>query len=115
MRQHSRLAFRSMYRIKVLNRHNDYLLGYVADLSETGLRLLSDTPQAVDTRLSLRLKMRLAEDEMLVMDIDAICMWSRESEKPDFFESGFTLTKPSPDYSEVVQELLAARGIKSEL
>lgn len=115
MRRYSRLTFRSMYRIKVLNRDNDYLLGYVADLSETGLRLLSDAPQAVDTRLSLRLKMRLAEDEMLVMDIDAICMWSRESEKPDFFESGFTLTKPSPDYSEVVQELLAARGIKSEL
>lgn len=115
MRQHSRLTFRSMYRIKVLNRDNDYLLGYVADLSETGLRLLSDTPQVVDTRLPLRLKMRVAENEMLVMDIDAICMWARESEKTDFFESGFTLTKPSPDYSKLVQELLAARGIQSEL
>jgi hypothetical protein len=114
MRRYSRLSFRSMYRVKVLMRDNDYLLGYVADLSETGLRLISDTPQVVDARLPLRLKMRIAEDEILVMDIDAICMWSRESDKTDFFESGFTLTKPSVDYSKLVQELLAVRRIKSE-
>ncbi|MBC6905091.1 PilZ domain-containing protein [Saccharophagus sp. K07] len=108
MRRTSRLTF-PMYRIKVLNRDNDYLLGYAVDLSETGLRLLSDTLQEVDTRLPLRLKMRLTEDEMAVLDIDAICMWSRESKKKDFFESGFTLTKPSPEYSKLVQVLIAAR------
>lgn len=115
MRRHSRLSFRSMYRIKVLLRDNDYLLGYVADFSETGLRLLSDTPHVIDTRMPLRLKMRIAEDEMMVIDIDAICMWSRESDKEDFFESGFTLTKPSPEYSELVQQMVVARGLKPEV
>jgi hypothetical protein len=109
MRQHSRVTFRSMFRIKVYDAIKNLMMGYVGDVSETGLRLLSDTLMEVGRQRILRLKMRVREDEVLQLDIQVVCMWARENDKTGNFESGFTLVNQSAEYAKLVGDLLALR------
>lgn len=110
MRNQSRISFRSLFRIKACNRLSDQLIGYVADVSATGLRLLSDTAMAPDSCTIMRLKMRVREDEVLQLDVSLRCMWSRENQKTGRFESGFVLLEPSAEFTRLVDDLLAIRA-----
>ncbi len=109
MRQHSRIEFRSIFRVKVYTTSNQ-LIGYVADVSETGLKLLSDSLMDAGTDMSLRLKMRVNEKETLQIDIKVLCMWARENESTGHFEAGFTLINPSSEYDRLVYDLRMTRG-----
>lgn len=111
MRQQSRIVFRSIFRIKVYDTRN-LLIGYVADVSETGLRLLSDSLMESGTDMTLRLKMRVGEDKSLQMDVNATCMWARENEKTGHFEAGFALINGSAEYSKLVRDLRVTRGAR---
>lgn len=113
MRQHTRVTFRSMFRIKVYDTTKSLLIGYVGDVSESGLRLLSDTAMEIGTTRTLRLKMRVREDEVLQIDIHVVCMWSRANDKTGHFESGFTLVKESAEFAKLVTDLLALRARSS--
>jgi len=114
MRQHTRVAFRSIFRIKVFDATKNQLIGYVADVSATGLRMLSDAAMVAGTERTLRLKMRVREDEMLQMDIQVRCMWSRPNDKTGHFESGFTLVSQSAEFAKLIDDLLALRARASE-
>lgn len=113
MRQHSRFTFRSIFRVKVSVRPEDRLIGYIGDLSETGVRLLTDTLLAVDSSLALRLRMRDRAGEMRLVDIDVLCLWARENSKTGHFEAGCTLLQPSPEFSRLVAEMRANRKVES--
>lgn len=112
MREYSRITFRSIFRIKVSNRCDDRLIGYVGDLSEGGVKLISDTPIEVGTRLELRLKMRDREGRLQHIDIAATCSWSGENTKTGYFEAGLTLDRPSHAFSEVVSRMRATRNAR---
>lgn len=109
MREHSRITFRSLFRFKVSSRPDDRLIGYVGDLSEGGVKLVSDTPVEVGQSLQLRLKMRDREGQLQCMDIDATCMWTGENSKSGYFEAGLTLDRPTPAFSELIGRLRAMR------
>lgn len=109
MRKQTRVSFRSLFRIKACNPQNEELIGYVADVSASGLRLLSDTLIDPNSRTTLRLKMRLNEDEVLQMDVRLRCMWSRENHQTGRCEAGFALTEQSAEFTRLVENLLAIR------
>jgi hypothetical protein len=109
MRQHSRITFRSIFRIKVSDRANKRLIGYVGDISETGLKLLGDVLLEVDSTSALQLKTRDKDGHMRKIDIDVVCLWSRENEKTGHVESGFTLAAPSPEFVNWVSSLRNGR------
>lgn len=113
MRQHSRITFRSIFRIKVSTRPDDRLIGYVGDVSDTGLRLLTDTMLTVDSQMALRLRMRDRDGEMRQVDIDAICLWSRENLKTGHFEAGFVLQQPSAAFTNLVDSMRMRRDAKA--
>jgi len=110
MRQHSRITFRSIFRIKVSSRPEDRLIGYVRDVSDNGLRLLSDTLLQVDSTMALRLRMRDKEGEMRQVDIDVLCLWARENVQSGHFEAGFVLQQPSAEFTHLVNGMRAKRN-----
>ncbi len=113
MRQYSRITFRSIFRIKVSTRPDDRLIGYVGDLSDSGLRLLGDALLEVGSEMSLRLRMRDREGEMRHVDIEVVCLWSRENTKTGYFEAGFTLAKPSNEFARWISGLRVTRGVRA--
>ena len=110
MRNQSRLQFRSIFRVKVSNPVTNALIGYVGDISETGLKVLSDKAFVQGERVSLRLRMRVKEDEVLQFDLDVTCKWSGSNAKTGYFEAGFILEVPSAEFTVMVEKLRIQRG-----
>ncbi len=110
MRHQSRLQFRSIFRVKVSNRKTNALIGYVGDVSEHGLKLLSDTPFAQGARLPVRLRMRVKEDEVLQFVLDVTCKWTGSNPKTGYFEAGFILEQRSAEFTLLVEKMRVQRG-----
>ncbi len=110
MRHQSRMQFRSIFRVKVSNPQTNALIGYVGDVSETGLKVLSDTPFARGVRMPIRLRMRVKEDDVLQFDLDVTCMWTGNNLKTGYFEAGFILEQPSAEFSLMVEKMRIQRG-----
>jgi len=115
MRYQSRIPFRSIFRVKVCNPKNDQLIGYVGDVSEGGLKLLSDAAVNPDTLLNLRLKMRVRENEILQLDIVVKCKWSRFNAKTGYVESGCILEQPSTEFAALVENMRLLRARQDRL
>jgi hypothetical protein len=110
MRYQSRLQFRSIFRVKVINPKTGALIGYVGDVSETGLKLLSDTAMEVGAPMPLRLRMRVKEDETLQFDLNVTCRWSGVNAKTGYFEAGCILEEPSAEFTLMVANMRIQRG-----
>ena len=110
MRNQSRLQFRSLFRVKVSNPTTGALIGYVGDVSETGLKLLSDKVFEAGERVILRMRMRVKEDEILQFDLDVTCRWSGTNAKTGYFEAGFILEQPSAEFTLMVEKMRIQRG-----
>lgn len=116
MRRKSRIVFRSLFRIKVSKRENDRPIGYVSDLSADGLRLLLDQSLLkVGARTGLRLRTRDREGVPQQVDVDVICMWSRENPQTGYIEAGCTLEQPSQAFSALINGLQTRRKCDPEL
>ncbi|MDF3933865.1 PilZ domain-containing protein [Pseudomonas citronellolis] len=109
MRQHNRIVFRSMFRIRVLDAASGKLLGYVADLSESGLKIRCDLLLEAESVLELRLRMRDREDRMREAEVRVRCVWSGENAQTGQYEAGLALDQPSVSYNELMTELRAGR------
>ena len=110
MRYQSRLQFRSMFRVKVIDPKTGALIGYVGDVSETGLKLMSDKAFAAGDQLPLRLRMRINENETLQFDLEVTCRWSGSNAKTGYFEAGFILEQPSAEFTLMVEKMRIQRG-----
>lgn len=103
MRNQNRQQFRSMFHAKVSNPRNGALIGYVGDVSEFGLKVLSDTPFVQDEQL--RMYMQLREEKTAQFDLDATCKWAENNAETGYFEAGFSLAQPSVEFTSMVEKL----------
>lgn len=113
MRQSSRITFRSTFRIKISDRERDELIGYAGDVSECGIKLLTDSPVEPGAALQLRVRMRDREGEMRQVDVDMTCQWSQENTRTGFFEAGLALTGESPEYVVLIERMRSRRKAKA--
>lgn len=109
MRQHDRITFRSMFRIRVHDAASGALIGYAADVSESGLKLRCDVLLEADSVLDLRLRMRDREDRMRVAEVKMRCVWARENAQTGQYEAGLKLELPSTTFHELMNELRSGR------
>lgn len=113
MRQSSRITFRSTFRIKISDRESDTLIGYAGDVSECGMKLLTDTPVEPGTELKLRVRMRDRQGEMRQVDVDMACQWSQENTRTGFFEAGLALQGDSAEYVRLIEGMRKVRKEKA--
>lgn len=113
MRQSSRITFRSTFRIKISDRESDTLIGYAGDVSECGMKLLTDTPVEPGTELKLRVRMRDRQGEMRQVDVDMACQWSQENIRTGFFEAGLALQEDSAEYVRLIEGMRKVRKEKA--
>lgn len=111
MRQYSRIMFRSLFRVKVSDRHSGKLIGYARDVCEDGLRLICDLPVEVGAQLGLSLRMRAGDGSMTQVELNATCLWVRENPQSGHQELGLQLLRPGHDYVAFVERLRVDRGI----
>lgn len=113
MRQHPRITFRSLFRIKVSRPEDDQLIGYVGDISEGGLRMLGDKLMEAGSEHQIRLRMRDRFGEMRQVDIQVVCQWSAENSRTGHVESGLALKLESSDYLLLLKDMRAKSNAQS--
>lgn len=103
MRHHTRQQFRSMYQVKVIHSRKGSLIGYVGDVSESGLKIVSEVPFVKDERLHML--MQVCEGEVARFDLKATCKWSGNNPDTGYFEGGFFLDQPPAIFGAMVERL----------
>jgi hypothetical protein len=93
------------YYLTVFNRHTDQPLGFIGNLSEGGLMLISPYPMMLNVRFDMRLKIPGQQGQLRFVDFSALSLWSREDVTPGSFDSGFQLFSPPGDIREMIAAL----------
>lgn len=106
MRHHTRQQFPSHIQIKVSNPRNGALIGYIGDVSESGIKIFSDLPFVRDERM----RMKIHSDDIAQLALDAICRWSDNDDEQEHFAGGFYLVKPPAGFTDMVKKLRSQRN-----
>ncbi|MDQ0702069.1 hypothetical protein QF043_000861 [Pseudomonas sp. W3I7] len=91
--------------LKVFNRLTDKPIGYLGNVSEDGLMLISQLPMMVDVAFELRLKIPLADGDFQAIDLTAMCLWSHEDVTPQHYDSGFRVVEAPEAYGQLISAL----------
>jgi hypothetical protein len=94
------------YFLQVFNRLTDKPIGFLGNVSEDGLMLISQLPMMVDVDFELRLKIPMADGTLVPVDLTATCLWSREDINPQHYDSGFKVSEASREYPQLINSLL---------
>lgn len=92
--------------LQVFNRITDKPIGFLGNVSDEGLMLISQLPMMVDADFELRLKIPAPEGELQVIDLTATCLWSLEDINPQHYDSGFRVIQASEEYRQLITALL---------
>ncbi len=93
------------YYLQVFNRYTGKPMGYLGNVSEHGLMLISELPILVGADFQLQLKIPGEEGIQKVIDLDGTCLWCHEDETPSHFDSGFVLQTTPLEYTHLIQVL----------
>lgn len=91
--------------LKVFNRLTDKPIGYLGNVSEDGLMLISQLPMMVDVAFELRLKIPMADGDFQAIDLTAMCLWSHEDVTPQHYDSGFRVVEAPEAYGQLINAL----------
>ena len=91
--------------LAVFNRFTDKPLGYLGNVSDGGLMLISQLPMLVDANFELRLKLPGTDGDPQFIDLTARCLWCREDVTPHCYDSGFILYQPPAEYAVLISTL----------
>ncbi|KAF1030164.1 MAG: hypothetical protein GAK37_01482 [Pseudomonas sp.] len=91
--------------LQVFNRLTDKPIGYLGNVSEDGLMLISQLPMMIDVDFELRLKVPGPDGDVHAIDLRATCLWSHEDINPQHYDSGFRLLQASTEYMSLITAL----------
>lgn len=91
--------------LKVFNRLTDKPIGYLGNVSEDGLMLISQLPMMVDATFELRVKIPMADGDFRAIDLTATCLWSHEDVNPQHYDSGFRVDSAPDEYGQLITAL----------
>ncbi|KPN93650.1 PilZ domain-containing protein [Pseudomonas nunensis] len=93
------------YFLKVFNSVTDKPIGFLGNVSEDGMMLISQLPMMIGADFDLRLKIPASEGCMQVIDLRASCLWCHEDATPHHYDAGFSVQRAPPEYGQLVSAL----------
>lgn len=111
LNERSQIRAQLVYHLRMFHDESRDVLGYVSNISTDGVRLLTETPISVNSRLTLRLELPHTIVGVKVLSLQAINMWSNSSTRKNFYESGFRFTGVSGIEKECIARLMVDYGL----
>lgn len=93
------------YFLKVFNRLTDQPIGYLGNVSEDGLMLISQLPLLVGPDFELQIRLPGINGAQHLINLTASCLWCHEDQTPGHYDSGFMLLHPPREYDHLVLAL----------
>lgn len=95
-----------IYYLRVFDRESGELLGNLVDISTRGIMLVSDNPVTVGKHFDLRMYLPETVEGSREVEFSAESRWCQNDTNPDFFDTGFELVDPAPQFLEAVDKLI---------
>ncbi len=93
------------YYLKVYNRKTGKPIGYIVNISQEGLRLVSHIPLLTHSVFQFRIKLPREIEGERNIDFDALSCWCRPDVSPDCFDTGFKIVDAPHSLVELVESL----------
>ena len=84
-----------VFYLRVFEGKENRVLGHVANISSRGIMLLSDNPIPVGEEYPLRMRLPSLAGERNEIVFEAISRWSKKDSNPDFYLTGFEISRLS--------------------
>ncbi len=104
--QRSELRAKTSDYYLVYDRENGEMLGRLADISETGMRIVAPEPLSEDATLACRLVFAEPLVGMSEVDFEVTHVWSRENDEAGWHEAGYVFSNLSDDVRKTLVTLI---------
>ena len=97
---------------RVFDRKTGIFLGYLGNMNEGGLMIISETP--IDVGLVYLLRIDLPEDiySKSVLNFEAKSVWCRLDIDPNFHNTGFQFNKITEDSKDIIAQIIEDYGFR---
>jgi len=98
--------------MQVINQKSGDLLGYVVDISQRGLKIISE--HRCEETSELNLKMRIPDNQGKNKEIQfkAKCIWSGRDINSEFFANGFEIDSLDQESLAVIESIINEYGFE---
>ena len=93
------------YFLRVFNSVTDKPIGFLGNVSEDGLMLISQLPMMVGADFDLRLKIPATDGSQQIIDVRGCCLWCHEDATPHHYDAGFSLQRTPAEFGYLVSAL----------
>jgi len=92
--------------LRVYDRDTNALLGYLVDITQQGLMLMSEQPLEANRLYRLRVDKGEVYGPRRYLDLDAQSRWIDRDVNPKLHNTGFSLVDPSPQALGTIEGLI---------
>jgi hypothetical protein len=89
----------------VYNLQTKMPMGQIVDLSAKGMKLMSEEPVAASKIYYCRIPLKRKINDFDEVIFDAECRWCKQNNKTLWYDSGYLLRFPRPEYADIIKKI----------
>ena len=101
-----------IYYLRVFDRATGRQVGHLVDLTPDGIMVMSERPIRVGRTIGLRMALPSQGGQEGTLEFDATSMWTSHDVNPDFYDTGFKLSKVSRKHLAQIETLIEDYGFR---
>jgi hypothetical protein len=98
--------FELLYFLPIRETGKPSTLGRLADISKTGLKVLSEEALPLQTEYSLELEVPEEVSSEGSLRFQALSLWGKQDVNPDYHITGFSLIEPPAELKAAIEKLV---------
>ncbi len=103
-----------VFYLRVFDGSSKSILGYLVDISENGIMLISDGPLRIEKNYRLRMRLPTEMQDRNEILFTAVSRWCKIDSSSDFYLTGFQLNDLCPKTQKLVFGLIEDFGFNEE-
>jgi hypothetical protein len=97
---------------RVFDRQTGVFLGYLGDMHEGGMMIISESPLAVDEVFRLRIDLPEDNYPLPALNFEARSAWCRKDVDPNFYNTGFQFFDVSDESRQIISQVIDDYGFR---
>jgi hypothetical protein len=102
-----------LYYLRVFDKDNYRLLGYLGDIHTKGMMLISESPLTIKQNYNLRIALPEPLDKHEELNATARALWCRPYTNPLFYQTGFKIQYLQQEYVQLLESMIQTYGFQS--
>jgi hypothetical protein len=94
-----------IYYLRVYGKKSKQMVGHVVNITKEGIMLISEDPIETDGYFQFRMALPEAIKESREISFEAKSVWCKKDNNPEFYNTGFRLTKISIGDLQIIEKL----------